>query len=143
MRTPFIASPGQLAELNKVLLAVRTPTNQFVSRTAIDEEVIRNPGTYPQLSELTDRFRKHLITTYMKQRLPVWGGSTSSKKGSYVWIISENQEVPDIYRGINKLNSALSARDIPSSQNSQVDIIQSNREKRLLTSLYSIYHPIA
>jgi integrase/recombinase XerD len=31
--------------------------------------------------------------------------------------------VPDIYRGIDKLNSALSARGIPFSQNSRVDII--------------------
>jgi len=93
MNRSFSRMPAAVAELKAAVLSVKTPENRFISRTVIETEISDNPGTYPLLTQMTARFRKAFITNLMKEWFPVWGGSRSSKKGCYVWIVESGSEV--------------------------------------------------
>ena len=90
MNRTFRRMPEAVTELQAALLAVKTPVNQYVSRTMIDTEITEHPGKYPRVAQMTARFRKCFITSFMKDRFPVWGECTGSKKGYYVWIVSDS-----------------------------------------------------
>jgi hypothetical protein len=89
MNRTFSRMPEAIAELQAALFAVKRPYSRYVTRTGIDTEITEHPGKYPRLAQMTIRFRKCFITNFMKERFPVWGESTSSKKASYVWIVSD------------------------------------------------------
>lgn len=87
MNRTFRRMPEAIAELQAALLAVKSPVNQYISRTVIDTEITEHPGKYPRVAQMSVRFRKCFITSFMKERFPVWGENTSRKKGYYVWIV--------------------------------------------------------
>jgi hypothetical protein len=89
MNRSFSRMPDAIAELKTAIRTVKNPDNRFISRTVIETEISDNPGEYPLLTRMTGRFRKAFITNLMKEWFPVWGGSQSSKKGFYVWIVEE------------------------------------------------------
>ncbi len=87
MTLPFAVTNEQFQELFTALSVIRTKGVRYVSRTQIDQVILSDPDQYPIISQMTPRFRKYLITRYMKTRFSLWGGNGGSKPGHYVWVI--------------------------------------------------------
>ena len=83
-----------MAEVHSAVDAVRTPNNQLISRSRIEDEITENPEEYPVLSQTTRTFRRQAITKVMKRRFPFWSEQAGVKRRSFVWVISPAAGVP-------------------------------------------------
>ena len=84
--------PEAGAEMEAVIPVLQVLLPRFISRTAIETEIIGHPDLYPRLSGMSGTSRKTYITSFMKARYPLWGNSTSRKKACYVWIVEAADE---------------------------------------------------
>lgn len=85
MSGTVIVTEPLIKEVLTAVESIRTPRNQYVSRTKIEKEIAEFPAKYPILSQASQTFRRQVITKVMKRKYRFWGSEEPKNRYSFVW----------------------------------------------------------
>lgn len=85
MSGTVVVTEPLIKEVLKAVETIRTPRNQYITRTRIEDEIEETPRNYPILSQATRTFRRQVITKVMKRRYEFWA---PERRNTFVWDVT-------------------------------------------------------